>query len=751
MSYQLLLTNVGQQKLAAAASSGSPPVLIAQFAVGQGVNVDFSQRLDQQVLVSKRYQGAVESVSATAIAGQYEVTCVVPVNEGGWAIREMGLIDSDGDLIWVGRLPEVQKPAASSTSAVDYRLKAVIQIDNPDVTLVIDANIIMASQSWVANNFVSNPRFATFLALAYPYGYPYWSHSKTNPKPLFDAMFGFATHWRRLEGVGLVAVKDGDPYIGQPMINLGQRGTTELASSVRPHTYPVHTNYLFERYDPDTVVETVWNVIADKSSIAEGGAIRFTITANNLPDGQILDWNIAEGELNAASNNIDTPDNTAIGTVILSNGQAIIDYTTTADDNITEAQKHVRLNVGLPANLSINIAIDDKAFSEKSIHITESTTDGIDLAEYYKTQSGQYPSAQDTIRFIVDAGVDIIAASTIQPAVTEGENWPSSATAIIENRGRILGRGGNGGTPARYSQKINTDNANRASFMYALNTPSTVGSNGGTAIKGDIHVDNYGFIAGGGGGGGGGGIFYVAKTSTSIGYTLLLNGVTERIYVGGGGGSGGGAPFGVRYPNPYTVTEFLEKFNTTNADVPYDKQGKSLSVLLMQDGSATSSTSHGITNVSGDPTIKTDYPAIVCSETDVSHFKGERWTDANKNSYYVQNDTDAVRVHSKSASLDVGGDYGYDITEFSRYTIIPDNNQEVPLAKIMLNHGGAGGNIGEAGDSGVLDTPYWFDGSVPTGVLKTLPPSSGGLAGFIKEGNVIINNLTGGTTKGRTA
>ena len=249
MSYQLLLTNVGQQKLAAAASSGSPPVLIAQFAVGQGVNVDFSQRLDQQVLVSKRYQGAVESVSATAIAGQYEVTCVVPVNEGGWAIREMGLIDSDGDLIWVGRLPEVQKPAASSTSAVDYRLKAVIQIDNPGVTLVIDANIIMASQSWVANNFVSNSRFGYFLNLAYPIGHKYWSHDNTNPKPLFDAMFGFETFWRPLTGVQLVGVDETDPHISLPALYAGAKGDV-TPSNIAPDHYPLYTSYLWERYDP---------------------------------------------------------------------------------------------------------------------------------------------------------------------------------------------------------------------------------------------------------------------------------------------------------------------------------------------------------------------------------------------------------------------------------------------------------------------------------------------------------------------
>ena len=154
MTYQLLLTTLGQQKLAAAASAGAQPVRITEFAVGQGVNVDFSKRLDQQVLVSKRYQGDVESVASTAVAGQYEITCIVPQDQGGWAIREIGLIDSEGSLIWVGQVPEVQKPVASSTAAVDYRIKAVISIDNPNVNLVIDANVVTATQSWALNTFV---------------------------------------------------------------------------------------------------------------------------------------------------------------------------------------------------------------------------------------------------------------------------------------------------------------------------------------------------------------------------------------------------------------------------------------------------------------------------------------------------------------------------------------------------------------------------------------------------------------------
>ena len=177
------------------------------------------------------------------------------------------------------------------------------------VTVTTDPNgalsIVLMQQHLAASDphpqYMNANRFVQFLNLAYPYGYPYWTHSPSNPKPLFDEFFGFETHWRRLEGVSLVAVKDGDAYIGQPMLTLGQRGTTELATTERPHTYPVYTSYLFERYNPDDVVETVWQVSANKTAITEGEVVRFTVTANNLPDGQILDWSVKEGALSADS------------------------------------------------------------------------------------------------------------------------------------------------------------------------------------------------------------------------------------------------------------------------------------------------------------------------------------------------------------------------------------------------------------------------------------------------------------------
>lgn len=772
MTYQLLLTTLGQQKLAAAASAGAQPVRITEFAVGQGVNVDFSKRLDQQVLVSKRYQGDVESVASTAVTGQYEITCIVPQDQGGWAIREIGLIDSAGDLIWVGQVPEVQKPVASSTAAVDYRIKAVISIDNPNVNLVIDANVVTATQAWVANNFVSNPRFAQFLNLAFPFGYPYWTHSKSNPKPLFDAMFGFETHWRRLEGVGLVAVKDGDAYIGQPMLTLGQVGTTELATTGRPHAYPIHTSYLFERYDPSTVVETVWKVVANKTSINEGDAVQFTVTANNLPDGQILDWFIQEGVLDSASNTITTPDKSDADTVILRNGQAIINFTTTPDDNTEEPQKHVRLVVGAPANLAINVPINDAGHHETVMHISQSTTNGIDLAEYYKQQSGGYPEADEVVRFIVDSGVDIVAPDTAKPAIFNGASWPSGNFPTIENRGRILGRGGEGGRNAEYYggwSVVDDDGELNAPERWQL---AENGKNGGVAVKGNMFIENYGLIAGGGGGGGGGGIIaYHAPSEFSA------DGVFEAV---GGSGSGGGAPFGDRSPNANTI-ESLYKYEVQDGSVPYNYKALAqpyLTAFVQRSGGTLDYFSwyaSEFEQIKRPLALKDESFRLLSAvyhlpqyESDginyklISHEVDEAFADRTKPSIINSNGSEIWQAHSvllrqsTDGGLTIGGKYGYgglaaSGTNIDCELVLPNYFQSLDLTK---HHGGNGGDVGMAGTDGINLTNSTLNkliGRLSGNYTKAreILPAKGGLAGYIKEGSVTITNYSNGVTKGR--
>lgn len=245
MSHRLFLTTQGRAKIATAASTAQG-IRLTDFVIGSGRDVDFAARLDKNTLVAKRYQGKIASITAVSgVLGQYEIDCVVPQDIGGFAIREFGLLDDAGALVYVGTLPEVVKPDASSIAALDYRIKAVVQIDNPLVSIIIDANVVTATRSWVESHFI--PRSA--LELLYPLGYKYWSHTPDSPKAGFDALFGYETFWRRLKGVHLIAVDDNDPNIATPMTYVGGQGDAVTDGSLPEH-YTGYTSYLWERYEP---------------------------------------------------------------------------------------------------------------------------------------------------------------------------------------------------------------------------------------------------------------------------------------------------------------------------------------------------------------------------------------------------------------------------------------------------------------------------------------------------------------------
>ena len=653
-------------------------------------------------------------------------------------------------------------------------------IDASNITVTTDTNgalsIVMMENHLAAPDphpqYLNNARFNLLLQALIPMGYIHHTHSTANPKPLFDELMGIDTAWRRLTGKIIVATDPNEAAIKDHSVVLGQRGMTDDATSQRPHVYPLQTTHVFERYNPSDAIETVWNVKANKTSITEGGVVRFTVTANNLPDGQILNWSVKEGALNGSNNDITSPDKTDSGTVILRNGQAVIDFTTTPDDNEAEPQKHVRLTIGAPANLSINVPITDAGYNETALHITQSTNNGIDLAEYYKQQSGGYPRSDEVVRFVVDAGVDVVAPNTSTPAMINGAQWPAGNIPTIENRGRILGRGGEGGRSAEYvggltvgTQYGAIDSPDRWQF------PEN-GSNGGTAVKGSILIENYGLVSGGGGGGGGTGVICY-----NIATGLSDDGVFENV---GGGGSGGGAPFGKRSPNANTIESFYQyrvpsshtPYNYSTADVPQHF------IQVLPDKTRFHSwytPVYGVTDKQIpllDPEFKNKHAAFLLPhyESDgisyrlISYVSEQYVVDKTKpsvpapeTSNSVWENHSVILKQSINGGATLGGAYGYGGTatvgtsNTETDLTMPDHFQSLD---ITAHHGGNGGDLGMNGKNGVnlvKASLVKLKGSYTGTYAKVyeVPPASGGLAGYIKEGSVTITNFSGGTTKGR--
>ena len=148
--FYTLLTDIGAAKLASAAALGVP-LKITHMAVGDGGGVLPTPDAKQTALVNEKRRAALNMLyidpqnSSLIIAEQ-----VIPENEGGWWIREVGLFDESGALIAVGNCPESYKPQLAEGSGRTQTVRMVLITSSTDnITLKIDPAVVLATRKYV--------------------------------------------------------------------------------------------------------------------------------------------------------------------------------------------------------------------------------------------------------------------------------------------------------------------------------------------------------------------------------------------------------------------------------------------------------------------------------------------------------------------------------------------------------------------------------------------------------------------------
>ncbi|CAM6916617.1 tail fiber protein [Escherichia coli] len=148
--FYTLLTDIGAAKLASAAALGVP-LKITHMAVGDGGGTLPTPDAKQTALVNEKRRAALNMLyidpqnSSQIIAEQ-----VIPENEGGWWIREVGLFDESGALIAVGNCPESYKPQLAEGSGRTQTVRMVLTTSSTDnITLKIDPAVVLATRKYV--------------------------------------------------------------------------------------------------------------------------------------------------------------------------------------------------------------------------------------------------------------------------------------------------------------------------------------------------------------------------------------------------------------------------------------------------------------------------------------------------------------------------------------------------------------------------------------------------------------------------
>ncbi|MDR3432053.1 MAG: phage tail protein [Rouxiella aceris] len=156
-----LLTNQGAAKLANAAALGTK-VQITQMGVGDGAGVLPTPNPAQTTLIAEKRRAPLNALSVDAAnSSQIIAEQIIPENEGGFWIREVGLYDSDGTLIAVANCPETYKPQLAEGSGRTQTVRMILIINSTDaVTLKIDPSVVLATRQYVDDHVIEVKAYA---------------------------------------------------------------------------------------------------------------------------------------------------------------------------------------------------------------------------------------------------------------------------------------------------------------------------------------------------------------------------------------------------------------------------------------------------------------------------------------------------------------------------------------------------------------------------------------------------------------
>ncbi|MGA5482153.1 phage tail protein [Pseudomonas siliginis] len=145
-----ILTNVGMAKQANADALGIP-WLITQMGVGDANGTEPIPSASQTKLINEwrrkpLNQLKIDPVNPAVIIAEQ----IIPADEGGKWIREIGLYDADGDLVAVANCAPSFKPLLSQGSGRTQIVRMnFIVASTGNITLKIDPAIVLASRAYV--------------------------------------------------------------------------------------------------------------------------------------------------------------------------------------------------------------------------------------------------------------------------------------------------------------------------------------------------------------------------------------------------------------------------------------------------------------------------------------------------------------------------------------------------------------------------------------------------------------------------
>lgn len=166
--YFAILTNQGAARLANAAALGTK-LNLTQMAVGDANGTLPTPDPAQTKLINQKRIAPLNLLTVDpANTSQIIAEQIIPENEGGFWIREIGLYDDAGVLIAVANCPETYKPQLQEGSGRTQTIRMILIVSSTSaITLKIDPSVVLATRQYVDDKVIEVKAYADSLLAAH--------------------------------------------------------------------------------------------------------------------------------------------------------------------------------------------------------------------------------------------------------------------------------------------------------------------------------------------------------------------------------------------------------------------------------------------------------------------------------------------------------------------------------------------------------------------------------------------------------
>ncbi|UDQ97812.1 phage tail protein [Lentisphaerota bacterium WC36G] len=164
--FYTILTTQGQQAFTNAVEANSN-VLLTKMTVGDGGGNEVTPVENVTSLANEVYTASLNRLYFDDSNNNYLVAeLIIPATTGGFTIREIGLLDSNEQLLAYGNFPETYKPLISEGSSKDLTIRCFIEVANVEnVELIVDTNLITATQDFVTEQINNHHHDELYAAI----------------------------------------------------------------------------------------------------------------------------------------------------------------------------------------------------------------------------------------------------------------------------------------------------------------------------------------------------------------------------------------------------------------------------------------------------------------------------------------------------------------------------------------------------------------------------------------------------------